>query len=138
MDPAEVSYDWRRATTQGPTSRQRDRTIPDKNAQARGLAEAHCRYEGGVTAVFGISGGADVEVRPDEPIKLLEVNENTIPTGVMPLYFDAAPERGIHFPTVVMEVTPNEFEKIKSNELKLPPGWFLDDPIPNDVETSTE
>ena len=65
------------------------------------------------------------EVRPSEPIKLLEVNENTVPSGIMPLGFGPAPAAGINFSYVIIEVTPDEYRLIQSEELKLPHGWTV-------------
>jgi hypothetical protein len=42
----------------------------------------------------------------------------------MPLQFGAAPSIGVPFPTVIVEVTPDEFQKIQAKELKLPSGWL--------------
>ena len=41
----------------------------------------------------------------------------------MPLGFGPTPEAGIRFPSVIIEVTPDEFEKIEAKELPLPSGW---------------
>ena len=41
----------------------------------------------------------------------------------MPLYFGPAPASGIPYPSVIVEVTPDEYLKIQSHELKLPAGW---------------
>jgi len=101
--------------------------MPDKTEAARQLAAAHYQVEAGITQIFRITRVADVELRPDEPIKLLEVNRYSIPSGIMPLHFDAAPGCGIHFPSVIVEVTPDEFHKIQSQELKLPEGWTVGD-----------
>lgn len=109
-----------------------------KDEGARILAEAHYRVEPGITRIFRLSGTAEAESCPDEPIKLLEVNESSIPSGIMPLRFDAAPGRGIHWPSVIVEVTPAEFEKIRSRELALPDGWNIGDllPKPADVDAA--
>lgn len=104
--------------------------MPNKTHEARKLAAAHYEMEEGVTQIFRILGGTEAERRPDEPIKLLEVNEYSIPSGVMPLHFDAAPARGIHFPSVIIEVTPEEFNEIQLHELELPEGWTLGDLLP--------
>jgi hypothetical protein len=104
--------------------------MPNKTDVARRLAETHYQVEAGITQIFQIVGRPEAELRPEEPIKLLEVNQFSIPSGVMPLYFDAAPARGIHFPSVIVEVTPEEFTKIRSQELKLPEGWTLGDLFP--------
>ena len=65
-----------------------------------------------------------------QPIKLLEVNEATVAAGVMPLHFGPVPASGIPFASVIVEVTPIEFEKIKADELKLPDGWVLGQELP--------
>jgi len=104
--------------------------MPEKTEAARRLAETHYQVEAGITQIFRIVGRPEAELRPEEPIKLLEVNQYSIPSGVMPLYFDAAPGRGIHFPSVIVEVTPEEFTKIRSQELSLPDGWTLGDLLP--------
>jgi len=56
----------------------------DKDAAACKLAAAHYEVEVGITQIFRLTGTAEAEGLPDEPIKLLEVNENTIPAGIMP------------------------------------------------------
>jgi len=95
----------------------------DKAAVAKELAKKHYQIESGITQILRFIHRADVEITRAEPIKLLEVNENTVPSGVMPLYFGPAPASGIRYPSVIVEVTPEEFKKIQSHELKLPAGW---------------
>jgi hypothetical protein len=70
-------------------------------------------------------------MRPVEPIKLLEVNTNTVPSGVLPVQFGPAPASGIPYPTIIVEVAPEEFEKIQTHELKLPKGWQVGEEMPN-------
>lgn len=98
----------------------------DKTLQAQLLADIHYSVEDGITKIFRITSGADVESLPQEPIKLLEVNRNTIPTGLMPLYFTPSPAIGVHYPSVIVEITPEEFEQIQSHALVLPAGWEID------------
>ena len=46
------------------------------------------------------------------------------PTGsVEPYAF--APSKSVPFPTVIAEVTPEEYERLQRGELKLPAGWSL-------------
>ena len=97
----------------------------EKNAAARNLADKHFLVEDGLTRIFRISDSADVERAPTEPIKLLEVNVNTIPSGILPLRFGPMPASGIPFPSIIVEVTPEEFERIQANDLKLPNGWTV-------------
>ena len=103
--------------------------MSNKDDEARKLARTHYEIEAGITQILRIEDRADVEVQPAEPIILLEVNENTVPSGVMPIQFGPNPAAGIHYPSVIVEVTPEEYVKILSKELKLPPGWRLAEPI---------
>jgi hypothetical protein len=93
-----------------------------KDDAARELATWHFGVEPDLARVVRII--ADNEDEPGEPIKLLEVNAATVATGsVEPFAF--APSASIPFPTTIAEVTPEEFERIKRNELQLPLGWSL-------------
>jgi hypothetical protein len=108
-----------------------------QDESAKNLAEKHYQLEAGLKRVIRCSGSADILEQAQEPIKLLEVNEDTVPTGVMPLGFDAAPDAGIRFPSVIIEVTPEEFEKIQTKELKLPKGWEIQrGELPNPLDGS--
>jgi hypothetical protein len=37
---------------------------------------------------------------------------------------------GIHYPTIIVEVTPDEYRRIQANDLELPSGWTIADEIP--------
>ena len=102
----------------------------DKREAARRLALAHYCVESGLERVFRL---ASPEESDTEPIKLLEVNRDSVATGILPLGFAAAPIRGIPFSSVIVEVTPAEFEKIRSGELTLPGGWQMVEEIPNET-----
>ena len=95
----------------------------DREEAAKLLAQKHYLFEPAITEIRTLTSGAISGA--SEPIKLLEVNANTVPSGIMPLRFDAAPTSGIPFPSVIIEVTPDEYEQIKKNELKLPYDWAL-------------
>ncbi len=103
---------------------------PTKEEVTRMLAEKHYAVEAGITHIFRLRGEAAVEMSPAEPIKLLEVNADTIPSGVMPLYFGPALASGISYPSVIIEVTPAEFQQIQTHELDLPEGWALGEELP--------
>ncbi len=74
---------------------------------------------------------ASNEDAPDEPVKLLEVNEATVPIGVMPLYFGPHPASGLHYPLMIAAVTPEEFARLRAGDLRLPDGWSLGQVIEN-------
>jgi hypothetical protein len=103
----------------------------EKSTVAKELALKHFQIEPGLTRVIRCSGSADVEFAPTEPIKLLEVNQFTVASGVLPLHFGSVPASGINFPSIIIEVTPEEFDKIKANQLPLPKGWTFEDELPN-------
>jgi hypothetical protein len=98
----------------------------------------HYASEAGITQIFLISDRADVEARPDSPIKLLEVNRDTMASGIMPLQFGPAPTIGVPFPSVIVEVTPEELVMIQSHQLQLPSGWTLGSLLPRSNAGSGE
>lgn len=112
-----------------------DQAVVDDKAQvAREMARKHYQAEAGLQSVFRLTGSAEVEVRPVEPIKLLEVNANTVASGVLPVQFGPAPASGIPYPSIIIEVSPEEFEKIKTQELKLPKGWQVGEEMPRPAD----
>lgn len=104
--------------------------MPTKDEEALELARTHYQVEPGMTQIFRITGSADDEFRPNEPIKLLDVNENTVPSGIMPIHLGPSPASGRNFPTIIVEVTPDEFQKIQNRQFELPHGWEVGEPIP--------
>lgn len=95
----------------------------EKADLARGLAEIHYQVEVGNTRIFRATGSADDGADREGPIKLLEVIENAVPAGIMPLHFGPVPEMGVPCSSVIIEVTPDEYRKLQKNELRLPQGW---------------
>ena len=66
-----------------------------KRDAARVLVDAHFRIEDGLERIFIMPAGLE---DPREPIKLLEVNANTLPTGsVEPFAF--SPTKDVPFVT---------------------------------------
>jgi hypothetical protein len=91
--------------------------------EAAALARAHYEIEPGLRAIYRLEGPDPDDLR----IKLLEVNEQTVATGIVPVGFPPHPASGLHFPSVVIEVTPQEYEALQSKQLKLPAGWEVRD-----------
>jgi hypothetical protein len=91
--------------------------------EAAALARAHYEIEPGLRAVYRLEGPDPNDLR----IKLLEVNEQTVATGIVPVGFPPHPASGLHYPSVVIEVTPQEYEAIQSKQLNLPAGWEVRD-----------
>ena len=94
-----------------------------KDQEALKLASAHYDVEPGMLQIFRIRGAAAAESAHEEPIKLLEVNENTIAAGIMPLQFAALPDHGIFHSCISVEVTPDECESSHNCEVGLPNWW---------------
>lgn len=108
-----------------------ERAVASAKARvARELANRHFQVDPGMKKVFRFSGSAQIELQPAEPIKMLEVNEETVPAGILPLRFGPVPDSGIHFPSIIVEVTPDEYEQIRNKQLELPKGWDTADELP--------
>ena len=99
--------------------------LAQKKEVALALAQLHHEIDPGVRPVYRLLSPGKMENDPNEPLKLLEVNEATIPTGILPLSFPPQPEEGLPFPTIILEITPEEFAKVETQEWKLPKGWKL-------------
>lgn len=104
--------------------------MPSKDEETIELAKRHYAVEVGVKDIF-ILRDTVAAASGSQTINLLEVNENTIPAGISPIQFSPAPASGIHFSSVIVEVTPAEFEQIQNRELTLPNVWEIGDRIPN-------
>jgi hypothetical protein len=50
-----------------------------------------------------------------------------VTAGIVPVGFPPHPASGLHYPSVVIEVTPSEYEAIQRKELELPPGRQIRD-----------
>lgn len=97
-------------------------TMPTKDEVVRTLAALHFRIEPDLSRVVRlVSANEDAA---DEPIKLIEVNAATVATGSVEAY-GFAPTPSVPFPTVIAEVTPEEYTRIERNEIRLPEGWSL-------------
>ncbi len=109
--------------------------MSDKDEVARKLAAGHYQTDPTIVKIVRYSTGNEDENLPDEPIKLLEVNEATIPSGIVPLQFDAHPSSGIDYPSVIVEVTPAEFQDIEQGQLPLPLGWQMGELFPRPIQS---
>ncbi len=98
--------------------------MSDKDAVTLELAKFHYSTQPEITEIFRLTV-PQFEDAPNEPIKLLGVNPETVPTGITPLSFRPIPASGV-YPSVVVEITPDEFNRVRSGELSLPFGWKLE------------
>ena len=94
-----------------------------KDQVAKELIEWHFQVEPGLSVVFRVL--AENEEDPNEPIKLIEVNTQTVATGSFePFRF--APTEDTPFPTVIAELTPEEFRQFRSTPGAIPESWDID------------
>lgn len=108
-----------------------------KEEVAQRLADLHYYLEEGMKGIYRIRRvQPEKECSPDEPVKLLEVNEFTVPAGVIPLAFRPRPSEGIDYPTIIVDVTPAEFEQIRSQQMSLPEGWIVGEELPRPHESN--
>jgi len=108
-----------------------DDIAEDKAAKAKFLAEQHFGVESGMQRIFRLTCHSELEAQRSEPIKLLEVNADTIPSGILPVSFGPSIASGNPYPSVIVEVSPEEFAQIQSQELQLPAGWSLGEEFSN-------
>ncbi|MGF1578167.1 MAG: hypothetical protein ACFCD0_02260 [Gemmataceae bacterium] len=95
-----------------------------KDVQGKILAQKHYAVEPGLARIYRLTREG-YEDDPEEPIKLLEVNKLTVPSGIMPLRFGPRPDAGIDFAMIILEVTPDEYDQIRAQELQLPNDWQI-------------
>jgi len=82
---------------------------------AESLAKAHFAVEPNLKHIYLIEPVDDQD--PNDPIKLLEVVEGTIERGIEPIAFIADPARGIEYPSIVVEISPTEYQAIHDGKL---------------------
>ena len=83
------------------------------------LAQAHFRIEPGMMKIMRLESLS--EDLKTEPLKLLEVNEDTVPVGLLPIRFQARVVKERWYPPIVIyEITPEEYEEVKNGQLQLP------------------
>jgi hypothetical protein len=96
--------------------------MSEKDDAARELVAHHFAVDPDLRVVYRIVG--ENEGTPTEPIRLLEVNAATIPTGSVEV-FGFGPSREVPFSVEIAEVTPDEFEVFRRDPQALPRGWDL-------------
>jgi len=105
----------------------------DRAQVAQELATKHYESEPGITSIMRVLTTPEEEALFSEPIKLLEVNRDTVASGIMPLGFDPEPANGVPFSSVIIEITPEEWTGLQRGALALPHGWTLGPELPRPV-----
>lgn len=92
------------------------KTVPEV---AEELAKAHVEDDPKTTDVYFVEGVND-------EVRLVEVTGSLgsgRPAEVLPFRFQAQPEQGVPYPSVVVLLSPSDWEAVEKDEVKLPPGW---------------
>ena len=91
---------------------------------AESLAIGHFEVEPNLKRIFLLEPIDEQDI--NEPIKLLEIVEGTIERGIEPIAFAADPAHGIDYPSMIIEVSPSEFQHICDGKLNLGDrGWMV-------------
>ncbi len=95
-----------------------------KSETAETLAMAHFRVEPNLKRIFLLDPINEQD--PDEPIKLLEIVEGTIERGIEQIAFVPDPAHGIDYPSMIVEISPREFQDICDGKLDISErGWMI-------------
>jgi len=95
-----------------------------KRETANILAKAHFEIEPFLKKIFLLEPINEQE--PDEPIKLLEIVDGTLERGLEPISFSSDPERGINYPSIIIEISPKEYQNVCEGKLNLNDrGWKI-------------
>lgn len=80
------------------------------------LAGLHTREDPSTSAVY--------LAEAEDEIRLVEVSGSLDTVGeVLPFRFAANPDMGVEYPSVVVLLSPEEWERVDGGKLKLPRGW---------------
>ena len=91
---------------------------------AKKLAKAHFNVDSDVKQIYLLEPLNEKDEK--DPIKLLEVVQGTLEVGVEPIAFAADPARGIEYPSLIVEVSPEEYENSRLLRDALQTrGWTL-------------
>ncbi|MGO8690166.1 MAG: hypothetical protein ACLQLG_11065 [Thermoguttaceae bacterium] len=103
-------------------------THSKKDEAAKWYAERHLYTDPGTRVVYYLPTGA-----PEREIRLLEVNELIVQRESDPLEpLDFGIDVGGAEPhsLLVVDVTPAQWDRIRSGQLALPAGWSLEGAVP--------
>ena len=82
------------------------------------LVQSHREVEPNLRRVYFYRDPAGREVR------LVEIVEGSPSAGeVLPFRFAPDEARGVRYPVVIVELSPEEFDRVERGELPLPAGW---------------
>jgi hypothetical protein len=84
------------------------------------LADAHRRSDSSTTVIKWFPNAQQDQIR------LLEVSSEAPTTGeVLSFAFASDPASGVDYPSIVILLSPEEWQQVQRGKLSLPPGWDL-------------
>jgi hypothetical protein len=87
---------------------------------AKDLADSHRKADSATITIKFFPKAKDGEVC------LLEISTTAPSTGeIMPFRFESDLSRGVDYPSIVILVSPSEWDKIQAGKLTLPNGWDI-------------
>lgn len=89
-------------------------------AYVKNLARDHFALEQNLNSVIWFKD------KSDKHIRIIEVNPDTFETGKV-MIFSFGKTSELPFPLHIAEVTPEEWEKVRDREIRLPEDWNIDD-----------
>ena len=99
-----------------------------RNSMAEYYAQQHLKTDPGIVAVYYLPANAD-----DREIRLIEVNRMIgarNDESLEPIDFGVDAGLDTAHKLLVLDVTPDQWTRIKSKELGLPQNWSLDEVVP--------
>ena len=83
---------------------------------AESLAKGHFRVEPNLKHIHLIEPMDEQD--PNDPIRLLEVVEGTLAIGIEPIGFTADPAHGIDYPSMIVEISPEEYKSVRTGTIR--------------------
>ncbi len=99
----------------------------DRDSMARWYAKAHLKTDPGIVAVYYLPTSAD-----EREIRLIEVNKligDRNDGALEPIDFGVDTGTETAHKLLILDVTPEQLERIRTQELPLPGNWTLNDAV---------
>lgn len=99
----------------------------DRDTLANWYANEHLKTDPGIRSVFYLPANA-----PDREIRFIEVNDllgDRNDEALVPIDFGIDMGSETEHKLLVLDVTPQQWNRIQEESLPLPAGWSLDDAV---------
>jgi hypothetical protein len=99
-------------------------TLFDRDSMAQWYANEHIKTDPGVRSVYYLPTNA-----PEREIRFIEINDligDQNDDALEPIDFGVDRGMETEHALLVLDVTPNQWNRISQSSLRLPPGWSLE------------